>query len=135
MHFCIALIKYFPLTEQRNIIICTCAVVMDYNTRTCYHEQQTRGESLFMARGNCGSPTVLARMHVKHFIKPPSVEVTYISTHTNHTVGIQECKHLPLPLSVRRDIQERFSGGVTLERIMSGKYIKVHLKRFYSRTI
>ena len=65
----------------------------------------------------------VARMHVKHFIKPPSVEVTYISTHTNHAVGIQECKYLPLPLSVRREIQEKFSGGVTLERIMSGKYI------------
>jgi hypothetical protein len=61
-------------------------------------------------------------MHVKHFTKPASVEVTYISTHTNHAVGIQECKYLPLPLSVRKDIQEKFAHGVTLERIMSGKY-------------
>ena len=64
-------------------------------------------------------------MHVKYFTKPATVEVTYISTHTNHAVGIQECKYLPLPLSVRKDIQEKFSQGVTLERIMSGKYMYI----------
>ena len=64
----------------------------------------------------------VARMHVKHYTNSPNVEVTYISTHTNHAVRIKKCKYLPLPLSVCREIQEKFSGGVTLERIMSGKF-------------
>ena len=59
---------------------------------------------------------------MKHCTNTPNVEVTYISTHMNHAVGIKECKYLPLPLSVCREIQEKFSGGVTLERIMSGKF-------------
>ena len=63
----------------------------------------------------------VARMHVKHFTKPASVDIS-TQCHTNHAVGIQECKYLPLPLSVRKDIQEKFAHGVTLEQIMSGKY-------------
>ena len=59
----------------------------------------------------------VAWMHVKHLTKPAMVEVTYIST---HAVGIEACKYLPLPLSVCKDIQEKFSQGV---RIMSGKYM------------
>ena len=40
--------------------------------------------------------------------------------HTNHSLGLEECKYLPLPQSIRKEIQEKFAQGVTLERIMNG---------------
>lgn len=62
----------------------------------------------------------LARMYVKHYQSTGRVEVTYICTHTNHLLGLEECKYLPLPQSVRKEMQEKFAQGVTLERIMDG---------------
>ena len=62
----------------------------------------------------------LARMHVRHHQPTGQVLVTYISTHTNHSLGLEECKYIPLSLSVRKEIQEKFAQGVTLERIMDG---------------
>ena len=67
----------------------------------------------------------LARMYVKQHHPTGKVEVTYISTHTNHSLGVKECKYLPLPLTVRKEIQEKFAQGVTLERIMDGKNVCV----------
>ena len=100
------MVQYYCFVE-----CCMYAVVMGHSTRICYHRHQGK------KRSNRGSQKLqeycVARMHVKHFTKPASVEVTYISTHTNHAVGIQECKYLPLPLAVSKDIQEKFAHGVT----------------------
>ena len=62
----------------------------------------------------------MARMYVKHYQSTGRVEVTYICTHRNHLLGLEECKYLPLPQSVQKEIQEKFAQGVTLERIMDG---------------
>ena len=62
----------------------------------------------------------LARMLVKHHLLTGKVDVIYNSTHTNHSLGVEECKHIPLPVSVRKEIQEKFAQGITLERIMDG---------------
>ena len=35
---------------------------------------------------------------------------------------LEECNYLPLPVSVHKEIQQKFSNGVTLEKIMSGKH-------------
>ena len=40
--------------------------------------------------------------------------------HTNHNLELQECKHLPLPLSVKKDIQQQFASGKSIEHIMDG---------------
>ncbi len=56
----------------------------------------------------------LARMYVKHNRSTGRVEVIYNFTHTNHSLGLEECEYLPLPLSVQTDIQEKFAQGVTL---------------------
>ena len=62
----------------------------------------------------------LARMFVKHHPLTGKVDVIYNSTHTNHSLGVEECKYIPLPVSVRKEIQEKFAQGITLERIMDG---------------
>ena len=62
-------------------------------------------------------------MYVKHYLTTGKIEVEYTYTHTNHSPGVAELKHLPLPASVRDEIKEKFSQGVTLERIMDGMHI------------
>ena len=59
-------------------------------------------------------------MYVKHHLSTGNVEVKYTYTHTDHSPGVKELKHLPLLTSVREEIKEKFSQGMTLERIMNG---------------
>jgi len=49
-----------------------------------------------------------------------NVEVEYIFTHTNHSPGLKETKHIPILVSVHKEIQEKFSQGISVERIMEG---------------
>ena len=56
----------------------------------------------------------------KHYQSTGRVEVTYICTQANQILELEECKYLPLPQSVRKEIQEKFAHGITLERIMDG---------------
>lgn len=48
------------------------------------------------------------------------VTVDYVSTHTGHRPSVAECKHLPLPNSLRKEVQEKFAAGISIERIMDG---------------
>ena len=59
-------------------------------------------------------------MYVKHRISTGNVEVDYIFTHTNHSPGLEEVKHIPIPTSVQEEIQQKFSQGVSVEKIMKG---------------
>ena len=63
---------------------------------------------------------IISRMMATEDAKNGNVKVTYITSHTNHELGIKECKHLPLPLSVKNYIQEQFSAGVSLEHVLDG---------------
>ena len=63
----------------------------------------------------------LSRMYVKQLQPSGRVEVLYVCTHTNHSLGLEECKYIPLSQSVKTEVQEKFSQGITLERIMNGK--------------
>ena len=50
--------------------------------------------------------------------KSGTVSVRYIQTHTNHTPGIGEVKHIPLPQAVRQEIKEKYGQNVKLnERV------------------
>jgi len=49
-----------------------------------------------------------------------TVSVTHIATHTNHTLGVDESKHLPLPNSVKESIRIKLQDGIPIERIMDG---------------
>ena len=96
---------------------CTHAAVMVHPETTSSPEKQNR-QSVKGSRKL--EDYCLARMYVKHYQSTGRVEVTYICTHTNHLPGLEECKYLPLPQFVRKEIQEKFAQGVTLERIMDG---------------
>ena len=60
-------------------------------------------------------------MYVKQLRSSGRVGVLYVCTHTNHSLGLEECKYIPLSQSVKKEIQEKFSQGITLERIMNVK--------------
>ena len=49
----------------------------------------------------------LSRMIVTESLKEGKVHVRYISTHTNHDMSLQECKHFLLPPSIKVDIQQK----------------------------
>ena len=63
----------------------------------------------------------MARMIASENIRQGKVNVRYICTHTNHELGLGECRNLPLPQSVRQEIQQQFAAGITLERIVDSK--------------
>ena len=63
----------------------------------------------------------IARMSVTEHLESGKVVVRYISSHTNHESDLTQCKHLPLPLSVKKEIQQQFAAGVSLERIIDSK--------------
>jgi hypothetical protein len=50
------------------------------------------------------------------------VSVQYIRTHTNHTPGIAEAKHIPLPQTVKREVRGKFGQSVKLESILDGMF-------------
>ena len=56
------------------------------------------------------------------------VSVKYISSHTNHELGVSEYRNLPLPPSVKENIREQFAAGITIERIMDSEYsLQIHI--------
>ena len=63
----------------------------------------------------------VARMIATEHLNDGRVEVKYISTHTNHDLVVSECRHLPLPNSVKEEIRQQFAAGISLERIMDSE--------------
>ena len=56
------------------------------------------------------------------------VSARYIRTHTHHTPGIGEAKHLPLSQSVKQKVREKYGQNVKLDSILDGMIL---LKYFY----
>ena len=67
-----------------------------------------------------GEAFCLARTTVIKNLASNEVIVTYIATHTNNQLSVNENKFLPLPKSVKKEVEEKFSRGVSIERIMDG---------------
>ena len=59
-----------------------------------------------------------ARMTATEHLVNGRVEVKYYSHHTNHRPDVRECRNLPLPTSVKEDIQQQFAAGTTIAQIM-----------------
>ena len=64
-----------------------------------------------------------ARMIATVYNATGEVRVKYISSHTNHELGVSEYRNLPLPPSVKKEIHEQFAAGITIERIMDSEYL------------
>ena len=87
------------------------------------HNQQKRATSATRRETpsrKMGEAFCLARMTVIKNLESNEVTVTYIATHTDHQLSINENKFLPLPPSVKKEVEEKFSRGVSVERIMDG---------------
>lgn len=60
-------------------------------------------------------------MYINYF-HDGHVEVEYIPAHTNHTLGKDELKHLPLPANTKEEVAMKLSLGVPPACILNGKY-------------
>ena len=47
-----------------------------------------------------------------------AISVRYIKTHTSHSPGIAEVRHIPLPKEVREDVKTLFSQNVKLDSLV-----------------
>ena len=72
--------------------------------------------------------------------KGGSVSVRYTRTHTNHTPGLGELKHVPLPQSVKKEVREKYGQNVKLDCILDGmkhivlyklKILHIHYQQVY----
>lgn len=70
----------------------------------------------------------LARLTATENVHTGAVTVSYISTHTSHELNLSECKYLPLPRSVRQDVQEMLSKNIRMEKVLDGERIKGELQ-------
>jgi len=62
-------------------------------------------------------------MYVKVLQPSGNVKVLYNCIHTNYSLGLEECKHTPVSQSVKTEIEEKFSQGITVDRIMDGNQL------------
>ena len=129
----------FPVilqSQHYTFIICHCCYVVEHWNilYTCCRDGKMRNNETSRktdktrkcSKGSRKLPTYcLARMYVKVEEATGKVEVLYNSTHTNHCFGKEECKYLPLSKSVQTEMQQKFSMGITLERIMDGMFYHV----------
>ena len=72
-----------------------------------------------------------ARMTATEYHVDGRVEVRYYSHHTNHQPDVRECRNLPLPSSVKEDIQQQFAAGITVEQIVDSTLIFVQYMCMY----
>ena len=53
-----------------------------------------------------------------------AVEVSYIATHTNHELGVNEPKHLQLSNTIKESMSIKLQEGLPIKRIMDGMTFK-----------
>ena len=65
------------------------------------------------------------------------VEVKYISEHTDHELGVNECRNLPLPNSVEEEIKQHLQQELQLNEswIVSSYYINYSSVNIISHSI
>ena len=73
----------------------------------------------------------ISRMYVK-CCSTGSVEVRYISSHTNHDLTLEQAKFVPLPKDVKDNISLKLNQGIPIERILDGKYMYMYIQHNYT---
>ena len=102
------------LYQCMHVQLCTFAVEMARKSHTGVTKtNKTRKPALSCKIGTYCTARIIATEN----LTTGTVQVRYISTHMNYGLSLQECRHLPLPQSVKREIQEQFAVGVSLERV------------------
>ena len=118
-----SVVKYFMhlfLIDSFRTVMYTCCRDGPYKKNisqrvsTC---KRKRGQTRKLGNKYC-----LSRMTATENLKTGAVSLDYICTHTNHDLDISEAKYLPLPQSIKREVQEKFAKGISIERIMDGSY-------------
>ena len=61
-----------------------------------------------------------------------NVRVTYYAAHSGHTLNTGQLTHLPLPTSTSEAVEKKLSIGVTAERILQGKSIRLIKNTYHS---
>ncbi len=89
-------------------------------------ERTSKPEKKAATRGVCESRKLdgafcIARMVVTEKLQTGEVVVEYVSTHSGHKPSVEKVKNIPPTL--RKDVQEKFAAGITIERIMDGEWI------------
>ncbi len=62
----------------------------------------------------------LSSISVTEHMESGKVVANYVATHSNHQIFLNECKHLPLPHSVKTEVQTMLANGVQLETVLDG---------------
>lgn len=73
----------------------------------------------------------ISRMMVTEKKSSGKVTVQFIRTHTNHTPGIGESKHLRLPEAIKQEVKEKYAQGIQVEAILDGMYNKPQVSCSY----
>ena len=92
-----------------------------WGRKTSTTRQKT--ESRKMNNGFC-----ISRMTVTKDLVTGEVNVVYISTHSGHQPCREELRFLPIPQSLGKEVKYKFAQGITIEKIMDGKFTSVAKK-------
>ena len=112
-----------PYLEPTRSVMYTCCDDGQYKPNSAPRKSnQTRKHT---QTRKLGEKYCLARMTATKNLKTGTVSLQYIATHTNHELSLAETKHLPLPQSLKKEVQDKFAKGISLERIMDGEYYSI----------
>ena len=111
----------FPVDQHRTVVY-TCCRDGKYRGNTD-HRMSSQKRITKESRKLGSDLFCLANMTVIQNIETGKVTVTYTATHTNHHLSLMECKHLPIPKSVKEKVKTMLANGVQMEKIMDGMYL------------
>ena len=110
------------IVDQHRIVVYTCCRDGKYrgnignritSQKRKFKETRKLGPELFC----------LANMTATQNLETGKVTVNYTATHTNHKLSLMECKHLPVPKSVKEKVKTMLANGVQMEKVMDGMYM------------
>lgn len=108
--------------EECRTVVYTCC--RDGGYRGCERERKTSKKRVSReSRKLSPEKFCLATMTVNEDLNTRVVTVSYIATHTNHSLDLSECKYLPLPKAVAARVKTLLANGVQMEKIMDGTHM------------
>ena len=87
--------------------------------KPCKQKRQTAQKRPHQKPSRKLGAVCISRMYVTE-LQSGTVQVMYVSAHSNHETGPTEDAFIPLPASTRETIAMKLSVGIPIERIMEG---------------